>query len=167
MSPKLMLHIVAWAACLAAVTAFTTPMATTGSRLAGSLQGAVVPKTCDKCEDLGNSHAFDGIGANFDCQACNACHSNFQSGWCQDFHCRCGGIEHDAALLLHATPPLASGRLAEVASLSDWRVVATFLADHVDRVQYNADRGVLQMISCDGRVEAQYPVSEAVASALQ
>lgn len=167
MKPKIILHVVAWGLFLAAVTAFSTPVATSGGRLARALHGAPALKGCDKCQDVGSSHAFDGSGAMFDCMACNSCHSNYQSGWCQDFHCRCGGIEHDASLLLHQNAPLTTAELVDVASSADWKAVATFLANHVDRAQYNADRGVLQLISCDGRIEAQYPVSEAVASALQ
>lgn len=160
-------QMAAWVACLAAITAFSRPASNTGGRLAHALRASATKAGCDKCEDVGNNHAFDGSGAMFDCMACNACHANFQSGWCQNFHCACGGETHDAALLQHQNALLTPSKIADVAASSNWRVVAAFLADNVDRAQYNADRHVLQLLSCDGTVQAQYPLSDAVASALQ
>ena len=154
---KITLRIIVWGVCLAAVTAFSTPVANAGSRVASSLRGGAAKQSCSRCQDAGNSHLFGEVGAVFDCQACNSCHTNSQAGWCQEYHCSCN-VEEDATL--------TALRLADVAASADWKFVAGFLAEHVNRVHYNSGRGVLQLVSCDGGVQAQYPVSDAVALTL-
>lgn len=166
-SRRFLLKALAWSACLVAVTAFSTPVANTGVRVVRSLHVASATLGCDKCQDVGDSHIFSGSGAMFDCMAFNTCHNNWQSGWCANYHNNCQQVEHDDALLLHDNAPVTLARLAEIAASADGRVIAAFLADNADRVQYNADRGVLQLVGCGGMIYAQYPVSESVAAALE
>jgi len=131
------------------------------------MQGLSATLGCDKCEDVASQHAFQGGGAMFDCVAFNSCHNNWQSSWCANFHYNCQQFVHDNAPLLHENAPVSLARLAEVAASTDGDAIASFLADNVDRVQYNSDRRVLQLVGCGGMIYAQYPVSEAAAATLE
>jgi hypothetical protein len=167
-----MFHIVGQGAALLALTAFANPAASRTAAIAGSVAAAPghysAPVVgCDKCEDGPNQHAFTGSGAFFDCQAFNACHSNWQSGWCGDYHCTCGGCETDdeAAGQLRGQV-LTAESVRSVAALSDRHAVERLLTDYPVRVHYNAARHVIQLTACDGSVTAQYPVSASLAEAL-
>jgi hypothetical protein len=154
-----LMQITLWIASITVLTAFSRPLADGSRDLVRSLHG-VPAAGCAKCEDdAANRHAFLGNGAFFDCQACNSCHGNWQSGWCGDYHCACGGETEDA---LTAGDRLAAETVAAVAATGDSREVAAFLARHPNRVLYNARRGVLQLLSCDAKVSAQFPVSAGV-----
>ena len=134
------------------------PAANVAPQIVRSVTGT--PADCGKCEDAGSVHAFRGNGAIFSCSACNSCHEDWQGGWCANYHCACVIEENESRL---ATPTFEM--VASVASLKDPRAVAAFLARHSSRVRYNADRGVLQVLACDARVIAQFPV-DAPAGAL-
>lgn len=161
MKPRFFLKTLAWGAALVSVTAFSKPVISA----VHSVHGASVSLGCDKCADWGNNHIFEGVGANFDCDKLNSCHNNMQTGWCSQYHLNCQA--EDEASLLHENQPVTTARLAEIAASSDGATVATFLTDNADRVQYNADRQVLQLIGCGGKIYAQYPVSETVAAAFE
>lgn len=169
---KSLLHAVAWGVGLLAITAFSNPAASRGRELARGLEMRTTHRSatvfgCAKCEDSdANTHAFDGTGSFFDCSACNACHPDWQSGWCADFHCSCGSQQDDAVATQFSREMLTAESLQRVAALADSRSIQHFVADNPTRVQYNADRHVLQLTACDGSVTAQYPVSDAVATAL-
>jgi len=140
-----------WAAGLAMVTAFAAPVANVAPDIVRSVTGKL--SDCGYCQDAGGTHAFQGSGAIFSCSACNSCHSNWQGGWCANNHCACVIEENESKL---ATPTFEM--VASVASLKDPRAVAAFVARHSSRVRYNANRGVMQVLSCDARIIAQFPV---------
>jgi hypothetical protein len=150
-----------WIAGIFALTAFSRPLANGGEAITRSLTTSS-SLGCAKCSDGENTHSFSGSGAYFDCATCNSCHSNTQSGWCGDYHCNCGTDEDElvngAALSIQTF-----AQLGETSHVSD---VAALLARHPNRLQYNAGRGVLQLLSCDSKVIAQISVDDAVTAAL-
>lgn len=148
-----------WIVGIMVLTGFSQPLADGSESVARSFSGEA-PRGCSKCEDGENRHAFTSSGAFFDCQACNSCHSNWQTGWCGDYHCSCGTDEDENGALLTAD------EFARLTEVGEPPAVAALVARYPTRIQYNSDRGVLQLFSCDSKIMAQAPVSEAVADVL-
>ena len=89
------------------------------------------------------------------CSACNSCHSNEQAGWCTNYHCGCA-MDEEAQL----TPDV----LFQVVRSNQASDVVDLLTRYPGRVNYNASRGVLQLLGCDARVSAQVAWSPALAT---
>jgi hypothetical protein len=101
-----------------------------------------------------------------DCVIFNACHDDWQTGSCGEWHCGCNAINcphHDDMLLGSraslAVDDLDVNILAEAARDHKPQAFAQLLAAHSDRLILNRARGVVQLVGCGAQVVAQYPVS--------
>jgi hypothetical protein len=137
---------------VALVTAASAPFKAPVTPGPSAMAVAPALMDCNKCEDEGGQHSFTGSGAMMDCEAFNACHSNWQTGNCGQWHYGCGETE--------------TADLAVVAQSDDPESVQAYLREHKGYVYYNSERSVLQSIGCGGAITAQFPIRQTVAAAL-
>lgn len=112
--------------------------------------GTTTLRLCGGC-NAGSPHSFSSgtILRTCDDQE-TGCHGDPKPGTCTEWHGDCGS-ELMANLTIHASQLLDAGNLGEL---------RTFLADHADRVVYNADRHAVQFTWCDGlTIAAHLPVT--------
>lgn len=127
--------------------------------------------SCDQCEDLitGDyiSHAFTGFGAAMDCQTFNSCHPDWQIGYCTAWHCGCQaetcGSNTEVRSVALEQPLPAETEVRRLSHGTNGSEVRQFLHANSERVSYNRDRSVIQIMGCGGRVQAQFAVPRSVA----
>jgi hypothetical protein len=116
---------------------------------------------CQQCKDDigGGQHVFNQGGAMMDCHACNSCHTDWQAGWCTEYHCDCGVSFQDAKANLDViVAAVESGDEAQVRGI---------LTKCGHAVQYNGKRDAVQVLSCYREIVAHLPVSRSLAVALE
>jgi hypothetical protein len=176
MSHRALLRTALVVTCLGTV-AFTKSTYGVRPPLTPPTVASVWSLSCDLCSDTGMAglyqHTFSlGSGAMFDCQVFNACHDNYQSGICGAWHCPCQAIScppPEAAAVTSANKTegaLSVDVVANAARRDDARELSGILHRNGDVVRFNATRGVVQFLGCGQQVIAQFPVSAAIAVAL-
>jgi hypothetical protein len=128
---------------------------------------------CGYCRDInggGWEHTFDGAGALFDCHLVNACHGNWQTGICSDWHCGCNAISCPLMEIDRSSVPDMTGTARHqllAVTLKDAAMMRQFIERNRDLVVLNRERGVIQLIGCGARIVAQAPVDRVFPEAME